>query len=104
MDLKTFKSLIEKWIQHQNVRLSGVALLNDGYKEIWSASLIVDGEGSWPAPEIANIEQARSLCENGNAVSSEFLYNNLSLIQFIMSPDTCAKRWQAQWTFRGSNY
>lgn len=104
MDLNKFKTLVEKWISGQNVRLSGVALLHDGRKETWSASLIVDGDGSWPEPSVENIPIAKRLCEGGNAISSEFVFDTLHYVQFIMTPDTRAKRWQAQWSFRGYNY
>lgn len=104
MDLGKFKSLVEQWIQQKNLRLSGVALLSDGTNEIWSASLIVDGEGPWPTPDAVNIEDARQLCADDLAMLSDFTFHDIQLIQFIMSPDTRAKRWQVQWTFRDSRH
>lgn len=104
MDLRKFKNLVEKWVLHQNVKLSGVAVLHDGNQEIWSASLIYDGSGSWPEPKVENIEQARYLCSDGNTVTSEFAFYNLTMVEFIMQPDASAKRWQVQWLFRGFGY
>lgn len=105
MDLNKFKILIEKWLENTNAKLSGVALLSDGKQHLWSASIIVlPQQGSWKEPSVENLDYTRNLCEGGNAPNSEFLFATLQYVQFIMNPDTKAKRWQAQWTFRGPHY
>lgn len=105
MDLQQFKIIVEKWLDSTNATLSGVALLNDGHQELWSASIIVkeNEPGIWKAPSIENLAYTRTICETGIAPTSDFTFAVLQYVTFIMNPDTKAKRWQIQWTFRDSN-
>lgn len=101
MDLEKFKDLVETWTSGQNIKLSGVAITYDGERELWSASLIYDGPGSWPAPSEDKelITKVKLLCVE-KPLSLEFELFDVNFISFIMTPDIKAKRWQCKWFFR----
>jgi len=102
MDLDTFKGMVESWIQQfKNLRLSGVAQVVDEHQEYWSASLIVQDAGLFPAIADENIGTVCSLCETHPL--GEMTFIRVNKIRFIMAPVTMASRWQIQWLFRDSH-
>lgn len=99
MDLQTFNKLAENWIkQFPNVKLSGVAEVEDQSKIQWSMSIAVVEEGIFPQPDVCNIEKARQLCQKH--LLKDFALSHTYVIDFIMQPNLTAKRWQVQWLFR----
>lgn len=99
MDLKTFSKLTEEWVkQFPNVKLSGVALVEDQAKTQWSMSLCVAEEGSFPKPDLTNITAARTLCQEH--ALKDFALSQVYVIEFIMQPNLQSSRWQIQWLFR----
>lgn len=101
MDLHKFEELVKVWIQQfSNCALSGVARVTDGSKILWSASLAILAEGSFPAINPNNIESVRALIQQHPLSCSSLLLSKVYVVQFIMLPDLQQQRWQIQWLFR----
>lgn len=103
MDLSKFKRLILNWIEHRNATLSGVARLNTGTQELWSASLIIGEEGYFPLPCDEHVEVITRLLRDGDQFANDFQFYSINLVEFIMSPNILGLRWQVQWTFLATN-